>query len=236
MYNKKPAIFKEARLSKALRLIGSMSLILVSTTACQKTDTIVSDVSAVDTVAKGSMEQSHYGEVPATIPGIIEAEHYDVGGPGVAFLDLTTAGEGHNGDKACERGDNVFITTAGPEDDGCVVAWTQSGEWLEYSVNVVETGTYAIAFRVAHGFAGEKGAERGTFKLKQVVGGDAFVDLTENLAVPFTDDWQEYQVLEIDNVQLSSGPTVLRLFFTSNGGAGVYTPGNIDSMTFNLMR
>lgn len=36
-----------------------------------------------------------FGGTPATVPGLIEAEEYDIGGQGVAYDDTTTGNDGN---------------------------------------------------------------------------------------------------------------------------------------------
>lgn len=72
------------------------------------------------------------GGVPTPLPGAWQAEHYDEGGPGVAYQDLTptnTAGG------TLREGDAVDIAADAAASGGFVVTNAAVGEWLEYTVD-----------------------------------------------------------------------------------------------------
>ena len=81
--------------------------------------------------------QAPYKDVVAAIPGKIEVENYDVGGPGKSFLDKDDDNKGGQ-----YREDAVDIVKGG---SGYAIGYTQEGEWLEYTVNVVEAGEYGVS-------------------------------------------------------------------------------------------
>ena len=76
----------------------------------------------------------------------------------------------------------------------------RAGEWLDYSVNVVTGGTYALDLRVASAGAG------GTVRL--TVDGD---DVTGPIVLPDTGGWNTWQTVTKTGVTLPAGPHVLRL-------------------------
>jgi hypothetical protein len=102
---------------------------------------------------------------PQVIPGVIQAEAYDVtegdakgatvGGPGALHktdlrpgadsLGLARYGSGH-----------VSITGKAEASDQVYVGWTDSGEWLSYTVRVTEPGTYDFGGKFAAGGKGSK--------------------------------------------------------------------------------
>ena len=106
-----------------------------------------------------------YAGKPHAVPGKIEAEHYDISPEAktdVSFhyngkivqskirttpdsIGLAKYGKGH-------------VSTDGkPEDpDQAYVGWTQGGQWLKYTVQVSEAGTYVFGGKFA---AGNKGAK-----------------------------------------------------------------------------
>jgi hypothetical protein len=87
--------------------------------------------------------QSPYGGTNRLIPGLIEGEHYDEGGQGIAFNDDDT-----KDGVEFRTGDNVDFDSYGS--NGYCVGYTSEGEWLEYTVDVT-TGNYDIVF---HYFSG----------------------------------------------------------------------------------
>ncbi|CAM9850330.1 unnamed protein product, partial [Laminaria digitata] len=78
---------------------------------------------------------SAYGGVPATVPGIIEAEKFDMGGQGVAYSDST---DGNSG-KAFRTDEDVDIQKV--QGGGFSIGWITAGEYLRYTVDVEEDGT-----------------------------------------------------------------------------------------------
>ncbi len=78
---------------------------------------------------------------PATIPGVVEAENYNVGGENVAYYDTTPGNSG-----GAYRHDDVDIEAIA---GGYTVAYIRNGEWLEYDVAVNRTAAYRLSARVA---------------------------------------------------------------------------------------
>jgi len=111
---------------------------------------------------------------PANVPGIIQCALYDLGGEGVAYHDTTPQNEGsgvlnrqtapsnhqraHAGDyiwhfRAQEGVDTSFVkdwadlnhtNAVTPPINQFYIGWTSDGEWVNYTVNVREPGTYTI--------------------------------------------------------------------------------------------
>ncbi|REE00121.1 carbohydrate-binding protein [Marinoscillum furvescens] len=156
--------------------------------ACQKNNV---------TVTSGSSGQTPYGGTNRTIPGTIEAEHYDEGGEGVAYHDTSTGNAG-----GLVRSDDVDIEA---RDGGHNVGWTANGEWLEYTVNAT-AGTYNLEARVAATSTGKN----------LVVKLDGTTLGTVN--VPNTGDWGTFQTVTLNNITVSGGnDKVLRIEF--DGGS-----------------
>jgi xylan 1,4-beta-xylosidase len=99
------------------------------------------------------------------LPGTIQAVHYEKGGEGEAYHDLTP-----NHANAKYRSGGVDIKEDG--DGGYAITQMESGEWLDYRVNVANTGSYDVEFHVA-GKVGTK---------FRVMNGDT--DLTGELEIP----------------------------------------------------
>jgi len=98
------------------------------------------------------------------IPGKVECEKYDVGGEGIAYHDADSVnnGSGHLNPNdgtfyntfRINEGVDISYTKVGGTDDNpynkvepkmkqLYVGWTSPGEWINYTVNVRETGFYA---------------------------------------------------------------------------------------------
>ncbi len=148
--------------------------------------------------------QTPYLGVTRTLPGRIEAEHFDDGGATVAYADTTS---GNSGGQL--RSTDVDIEATGDVGGGHNVGWIEAGEWLEYTVNVATTGTYDLTGRVAATTSGR------TFQIS-VDGGAP----TAPIAVPLTGAWSSFQTTSAVSVSLAAGTRVIRLS-TATGGLNV---------------
>ncbi|MDA0875568.1 MAG: DUF5010 C-terminal domain-containing protein, partial [Bacteroidetes bacterium] len=89
--------------------------------------------------------QAPYLMVPPTIPGRFQAEYYDLGGPGVAYLELSPQNTG-NGIRA---GEGVDIGVSSDIGGGYQVENMTLREWTEYTVRVTRSGRYRMIARMA---------------------------------------------------------------------------------------
>ncbi len=78
------------------------------------------------------------------LPATIEAEHFDVGGEGVAYHDFEPANLGNNNMRA---GEGVDIETEGGVTGVCYV---RAGEFLNYSVDAIAAGNVTLSLRAAN--------------------------------------------------------------------------------------
>lgn len=153
--------------------------------------------------------RSPFGGTPATIPGAVEAEHFDVGGEGLTYHDsdaVNTAG-------GYRRGDGVDLQNR--DGGGYQLSDVVAGEWLEYTVNVQSAGTYTVTAHVASlgGF--------GRFRLTFNGAGAPF------FRVPATGSEQTTVPLSV-TADLEAGEQIMRLeILTAN-------PFNIDRFEFTL--
>jgi hypothetical protein len=129
------------------------------------------------------------------IPGKIQAEDYDNGGQGTAYSDADATNNGNG-----YRNDGVDMEATGDAGGGYNVGWTNNGEWMEYSLANVASGTYNINLRVAAPAAGSI--------LQVVLGGVNLGTRTVNA----TGGWQSWTTLTISNVVITaSSNKILRL-------------------------
>ncbi|MGY3795537.1 glycoside hydrolase family 19 protein [Aquimarina sp. 433] len=142
-------------------------------------------------------EQSPYGGTAWSIPGKVEAENYDFGGQNVAFNDASIANEG-----GVFRNDAVDIEPC--SEGGFNIGWTKSNEWLEYTVDVTNTGDYEVAFRVAAITSGKQ------FHLE--INNE---NISGIVTVPNTGGWQNWQTVST-RVSLNQGKQILRLVMDSD--------------------
>jgi endonuclease/exonuclease/phosphatase family metal-dependent hydrolase len=159
-----------------------------------------------------SGSSSPFGGVALAIPGWIQSEDFDNGGPGVAYSDNSAGNSG-----GAYRATDVDIepTSAG----GYAVSYTAAGEWLRYTVNVSSGGAYTAVARVASAGTG------GTFHIEF----DG-VDKTGPMRIPNTGGWSSYQDLTA-SVSLSGGVQSMRIVFDANGSTGAV--GNISAVRFD---
>jgi hypothetical protein len=86
-----------------------------------------------------------YASVVHSIPGIVEAENFNIGGEDNAYFDADVANSGG----AYRTFEGVDIEATSDLGGGYNVGWLSSGEWLEYIVDVTSAGSYEMDLRVA---------------------------------------------------------------------------------------
>ncbi len=161
---------------------------------------------------------------PASVPGIIQAEAYDVAPDGTKDVTFGHAGEPKKSTyrpQADAVGVAGFgkghVSTTGQAEavDQVYVGWTRTGEWLKYTISVKEPGTYVFGGKFA---AGAKDA-----KVSATFGPGL---TTGPLAIPTTAGFQPgvevYHVWEtLDNlaeIQLPAGTYVMTVKIESGAG------------------
>ena len=135
------------------------------------------------------------------LPGRVQAEDFDLGGPDVAYNDTTASNQGNSGYRG---GEQVDIEDNGDVDGGLNIGYITDGEWLEYSVMAAESGSYRFSFRAA--------SQSATGSVEVWVDG---VKVAGPLDLPPTGDWQSYETRVLQGVPLAAGARVVRLVFVS---------------------
>ncbi|HUP10686.1 MAG TPA: carbohydrate-binding domain-containing protein, partial [Niastella sp.] len=136
----------------------------------------------------------------------VKAVDYDLGINGVAYLDTDTAdyhisNGKHGGNRGrVYRNDGVDITTDPAAADNYIVNHTAAGEWLQYTLNVIQGGHYKV--KVTYNAEKENGA------ISLYVNNSN----TKKVTVPKGSNWQ---ALEIKDVELKKGPNTLRIYIDS---------------------
>jgi hypothetical protein len=146
-----------------------------------------------DDDGSGGEDQSPYGDGPVDATGRVEAERFDEGGPGVAYADDDAE---NRGGAFRDAGVDVQETS---DDDGYNVGWMKDGEWLEYTVVVPESGSYAATARLA--------SPSGDGALLVAVDGERVA----RIDVPETGAWQSWSTETDPAGTLSAGEHTLRL-------------------------
>lgn len=158
--------------------------------------------------------QAPYLIAPHAIPGVIEAEHYDLGGPNTGYFDQDP---GNAGD-GIRHHEGVDIQTTTDAGGGYNVGWVIEQEWLAYTVDVKETGIYTVEARVASGAGG------GRFALEM-----GEVDITGDISFPGTGGWQNWVSVRKEEVRLNAGQGVLYIRFRVRDF-------NVNKLTFTLVQ
>jgi type VI protein secretion system component Hcp len=137
--------------------------------------------------------QSSYSGSPFAVPGLIQAEDFDLGGEGVAYHDNVPGNAGG----AYRPTEDVDILQAGGIHR---VNNFETGEWLEYTITVALAGTYEIELQASSATAASR------FHIE--VDG---VAQTGSIAVPNTGGWTVFQSIGQGGISLSAGQHVLRI-------------------------
>lgn len=157
---------------------------------------------------------------PAAVPGTIQLENYDTGGEGNAYHDTDEEDKGNTKYRTDSQAGPDIVTTP---DGGRAIGYTEQGEWLQYTVNVAEAGTYEYTLRASSGTTGAR------IKITLHDDPDAPVTLAQ-VNIPKTGDnnWDNYRDITGKLLKtLEAGPHTLRVAVT---GAS----GNLDALTLTL--
>jgi len=153
--------------------------------------------------------QGPFSGTALSIPGKIEFEDFDKGGNGFAYYDTS---EGNDATGNYRTDEDVDIEDC--DEGGYNIGWTYSGEWLEYTVDVQETGSYDIVLRAS---------TDGDKTLSMSSDG---VDIATDVLIGDTQGWQNWTDVVIENVELTAGEHVIRVTI----GATDFI--NLNYMTF----
>ncbi|MGS2738194.1 carbohydrate-binding protein [Sinomicrobium sp. M5D2P17] len=172
---------------------------------------------------RGIAEPLPFEGAPVDIEGTIEAENFDLGGEGVGYHDteeenlaVAAGSPVYRDDKGIDIEVDEMVTNIG---------YTNEGEWMNYTVNVLETGNYDFEFMVA------SGSEAGGNSIKlQLMDQDTgtVTELGETGDFENTGGWSVYTGITISEVSLSEGLHTLRVYFTGGGT-------NLDKINTTLL-
>jgi endoglucanase len=173
---------------------------------------------------------------PQAIPGRVQAEFYDIGGQGVAYNDTDAENQGsgklNKGNKWVDRfreneGVDISYTKTGIDKtvDGAdekpgelYLGWTAPGEWVKYTIEAREAGTYVISAHLSS--RTDDAAISLAFD-----GGPA----AGPIALPTTGHWHKWRIASwLAEVKLEKGLHVMTLAVLTEGNF------NIDYLEFEL--
>lgn len=142
-------------------------------------------------------EAGPYNGSPASIPGSIEAEEYDFGGQDVAYNDKDEENRGE-----AFRKDGIDIYKGG---SGFVIGYNQSGEWLNYTVDVKETSRYTVTISAA--------TDNASASFQLLIDGK---EVTGEIGAPNTGDFSKFSTVMARTKEISAGKHTLQLKITSD--------------------
>jgi hypothetical protein len=151
--------------------------------------------------------------LPWRLPGNVEFENYDVGGPNVSFNDTTEANQGGH-----YRKDAVDIKANKAAGNGAVVGFTEPGEWMEYTISVAKAGNYRLSVAYATPEAGKR--------ISLSLNGKP---LGQAITFTPTANWDALKTMDAGTVALPEGDSVLRV--TVEAG-----PVDLDRLQFTSAR
>jgi beta-glucanase (GH16 family) len=175
-----------------------------------------------------STSSGPFGGTPGPVPGTVQAENYDLGGPGAGF-NVNSINGSDNG----YRSDGVDLEVTTDTGGGVDLGWTAAGQWFRYTVNVASAGTYTVTFRLAS----PNGVTDGLH-----ISNSSGTNLTGNVNVPATGGWQTWtnvsatltlpagqQVLTVN--QDNGGWNINYMSFASGGGGGTGSCAGVPNIT-----
>ncbi len=164
----------------------------------------------------------------------IFASDYDLGRNNYAYLDMDTAdyhGEGQDftawNQGWAYRSDGVDVQVCNDPllTNGYNVGWTETGEWLAYTMKSDSVASYSMEIRSASGAGGAR-------ILLEVNGAVASGELT----LPGTGGWENWRSTEFETIILPEGDIQVKIFFV-RGGSNLnyfrfFNPVATDSIPF----
>lgn len=150
------------------------------------------------TVGDSCSQNAPYLIKPHPISERLEAEYYDLGGPGVAYRDFTPTNEGKG--IRLDEGVDVFPTTDGV---GYHIGNTTRREWVTYTVHVDQAGIYDLQLRLA------SQASSIAFSLE-------FDGVDKTGIIEYTNRQSGFQLVRViteDGIELEEGTQVMKLTF-----------------------
>jgi len=133
----------------------------------------------------------------------IEAENFNQGGEGVGYHD---SGSNNSGGQY-RASEGVDIQSTSDADGGFNVGWISADEWMEYTIDVPESGTFSIHLRVARDPSGSSA-------IQTLFGADSenLINKTGTMSVPNTGSWQAWTTITASNISLDAGVQIMRIY------------------------
>ena len=152
-------------------------------------------------------EQKPYLNQPFQIPGTIQAGNYDYfeGGKGqdISYFDSTV---GNSGAEDSDFRTDEYVDAVS-DVEGETVGWIEAGEWLEYTIDVTQSGYYKMDFRYA-----TENNSGGPFNLE--LDGQ---QVASNITVSSTGKWDAWATKSVNGIPLIQGEHILRVDVAKGG-------------------
>jgi uncharacterized protein YaiE (UPF0345 family) len=176
--------------------------VLASTTTAPSSGSTATSSGSVATLGGTSTSASYagtpYSGTPVTVPATIMAANFDKGGQGVAYKDMTA---GNAGGLYRTSEDVDIISATDGAGGGYAINSFQTGEWMNYTINVPSSGSYDLGIRAATNYS------LPTSFHMEVDG----ANVTGAVPVPVTGDWGTFQWAGKQGVPLTAGTHVLKV-------------------------
>ena len=136
-----------------------------------------------------------------SIPGLVEAEDYDIGGEAISFHDTDPLNRG-----AVYRTDPVDILRKSDNTHGYFISWTDVGEWLTYTIDVKKAAKMDISLLIATATGG----------------GEIHLELnnkplTNHQVVTATGGVQQFKTVTFKDIYLQSGVQKVKIVIDKGG-------------------
>ena len=165
-------------------------------------DGLVADTCSFNVVEVLS-DQSPFGGTNRTIPGFIEGEDFDDGGQNISYYDTD---EGLGSALDYRPLTNVDLYTKANGSNGLAVGRTREGEWLEYTVDVIEDAYDITLYYYCNSTPG---------KLEVSLDGKLLTTLDE---INNQGDWAIRDSVTVKGIYIPGGENkILRLEFVNGG-------------------
>jgi len=161
-----------------------------------------------------------------TIPGLVYLSDYDLGTNGIAYYDQDVANYSLSTDQyeAWNRGwayrnDGVDIQENSDTNNsnGLHLSFIEKDEWVNYTVNVLESGFYNIDLRYATTQSGGQ--------IKYLIDGN---DISEQIILSNTGGWNNFTNHSTNNIFIGEGVQTFQILVTGTIGF------NMSSLNFSI--
>lgn len=150
----------------------------------------------IDHIRVSQMTTTPFQGKVSKLPGTVQAENFDNGGPGFGHHDLDSANNGGS----TYRTSSVDIAPGGTPDGTPHIGWIEQDEWWTYSIYLGEETRGTLSFNVATPNSGR------SFEIQL---NDRI--LATNVAIPNTGSWNNYTNVSVPNVRIPAGHHKLRI-------------------------